>query len=127
MPAIMSAKGLVAIALISCVVLCSLSPTTATYGPMNHACCVKYTRKPVAFSLIKGYFEQSSREVCRIDAIIFITKRNKKICASTADDWVRKALVRLSDKMKKMSKLQSNQSAGFSVSTLSARGTTSSS
>ncbi|KAL7879604.1 hypothetical protein SRHO_G00018580 [Serrasalmus rhombeus] len=95
MPAIMSAKGLVAIALISCGVLCTLSPTTATYGPMNHACCVKYTRKPVAFSLIKGYFEQSSREVCRIDAIIFITKRNKKICASTADDWVRKALARL--------------------------------
>ncbi|KAI4891432.1 hypothetical protein NFI96_018615 [Prochilodus magdalenae] len=66
-----------------------------TYGPLNHACCVQYTRNPVAFNLIKGYIEQSSRDVCRIDAIIFLTKHNRKVCATPTDDWVRRALARL--------------------------------
>lgn len=39
-------------------------------GPLTHACCVKYTRTPLDFKLIKGFAEQSSREVCRIDAIM---------------------------------------------------------
>lgn len=39
-------------------------------GPLNHACCVKYTRTPLDFNVIKGFAEQSSREVCRIDAIM---------------------------------------------------------
>lgn len=39
-------------------------------GPLNYACCVKYTRTPLPFKLIKGFIEQSSREVCRIDAIM---------------------------------------------------------
>ncbi|KAA0718794.1 Testis-specific serine/threonine-protein kinase 5 [Triplophysa tibetana] len=68
----------------------------STYGPLNHACCVKYTRKPLPFGLIKGYIEQSSLEVCRIDAIIFFTKHNKKVCASVKDEWVRETLARLS-------------------------------
>ncbi|XP_072543073.1 C-C motif chemokine 20 [Salminus brasiliensis] len=116
----MSAKGLVAIAFVACWLLCTLCPTSAAYGPQNHACCVKYTRKPLDFKLIKGYIEQSSREVCRIDAIIFLTKRNKKVCASSADEWVKVVLRRLSDKMKKMSNQQPDRAATSSVSMLSA-------
>ncbi|KAG9273787.1 C-C motif chemokine 20-like [Astyanax mexicanus] len=114
-PAVMSAKGVVSIIVVACWVLCTLCPTSAAYGPLTHACCVKYTRTPVPFKLIKGYIEQSSLEVCRINAIIFITKRNKKVCVSAADGWVRDILERLSTKMKKMSK--PNHTGGLSVGT----------
>ncbi|XP_051737436.1 C-C motif chemokine 20 [Ctenopharyngodon idella] len=71
-------------------------------GPLNYACCVKYTRTPLPFKLIKGFIEQSSLEVCRIDAIIFFTKNNKKVCASVEDQWVRAALARLRSKIDKL-------------------------
>ncbi|XP_027004357.1 C-C motif chemokine 20 [Tachysurus fulvidraco] len=102
-------KGTVTIVFAGCWLLCMLCLTTDAYGPLNHACCIKYTRTPVDFKMIKGFAEQSSREVCRIDAIIFLTKRNKKVCASAEDEWVKKVLERLSTKMKKMSKHLPNQ------------------
>ncbi|KAM9501487.1 C-C motif chemokine 20 [Clarias gariepinus] len=105
----MSLKGLVTIVSAGVWLLCMFCQQTDAYGPMNHACCVKYTRTPLDFKVIKGFAEQSSREVCRIDAIIFITKRNKKVCASAHDDWVRNILKRLSNKMKQMSQHPHNQ------------------
>lgn len=56
-------------------------PCVISDGPLNHACCVKYTKKPLPFGLIKGYIEQSSREVCRIDAIMWVT--------NWPQEWVR--------------------------------------
>ncbi|KAK1786689.1 hypothetical protein P4O66_017080, partial [Electrophorus voltai] len=67
--AIMSLRILVTVTAVGFWVLCTLCPTPAAYGPLNHACCVKYTRTPLAFRVIKGYYEQDSREVCRISAI----------------------------------------------------------
>ncbi|XP_055059128.2 C-C motif chemokine 20 [Misgurnus anguillicaudatus] len=93
--------SVVTVALISSLLLCLFPQTPAAYGPMNYACCVKYTREPLPFSWIKGYIEQSSREVCRMDAIIFFTKHKKKVCASINDNWVKEILYRLSSKMNK--------------------------
>nr|AXF84126.1 chemokine ligand 20a [Ctenopharyngodon idella] len=59
-------------------------------GPLNYACCVKYTRTPLPFKLIKGFIEQSSLE------------NNKKVCASVEDQWVRAALARLRSKIDKL-------------------------
>ncbi|XP_026887445.2 C-C motif chemokine 20 [Electrophorus electricus] len=103
----MSLRILVTVTAVGFWVLCTLCPTPAAYGPLNHACCVKYTRTPLAFRVIKGYYEQDPREVCRISAIVFFTKRNKKVCASTEDEWVKIILKRLSDKMNKISRQQS--------------------
>ncbi|XP_056149864.1 C-C motif chemokine 20-like [Lampris incognitus] len=86
-----------------CCILGMLSLTSGVQAAMGNACCTSYTRTPVAFHLIKGFKEQSYREICRIDAIIFYTRRNKKVCASSKDEWVRRALARLSSKLKKMS------------------------
>ncbi|XP_060777746.1 C-C motif chemokine 20 [Neoarius graeffei] len=113
----MSLKGLVTIVFAGCWLLCMFCLTTDAYGPMNHACCVKYTRTPLDFNLIKGFAEQSSREVCRIDAIIFLTKRNKKVCASAKDEWVRNVLGRLSAKMKKISQQLPNRTSAWDTTT----------
>ncbi|TRY99691.1 hypothetical protein DNTS_029431 [Danionella cerebrum] len=94
--------SLAAITLVSSVLLNLFPQTPEAYGPLNFACCVKYTRKPVPFAVIKGFIEQSSIEVCRIDAIIFFTRNNKKICASVRDRWVKAALGRLRSKIAKL-------------------------
>ncbi|XP_051556403.1 C-C motif chemokine 20-like [Myxocyprinus asiaticus] len=94
--------SLVAVALFSSIVLSLIPQTPAAYGPLNYACCVKYTRNALPFGVIKGFIEQSSREVCRIDAIIFFTKHNKKVCASAKDEWVRSALAHLKAKINKL-------------------------
>ncbi|KAJ8384313.1 hypothetical protein AAFF_G00206700 [Aldrovandia affinis] len=91
---------LIAATLLLACLLSVLSHTARAYGPLNHACCVKYTQKPLPFKVIKGFIEQSSREVCRIDAIIFFTRLNKKVCASAKDEWVKIILQRLSSKLK---------------------------
>ncbi|XP_016101785.1 C-C motif chemokine 20 [Sinocyclocheilus grahami] len=94
--------SLLTITLISSILLSLFPHTPAAYGPLNYACCVKYTRNPLPFGAIKGFIEQSSREVCRIDAIIFFTKNNRKVCASVGDQWVRAALARLRSKITKL-------------------------
>ncbi|XP_068197527.1 C-C motif chemokine 20-like [Antennarius striatus] len=82
-----------------------LCPAPAALGyHMRRACCTSYTRRPVPFHLIKGYREQTSREHCRIEAIIFYTmKKDVQICATRKDGWVRRILASLSSKLKKMS------------------------
>ncbi|XP_016365462.1 C-C motif chemokine 20 [Sinocyclocheilus rhinocerous] len=94
--------SLLTITLISSILLSLFPHTPAAYGPLNYACCVKYTRNPLPFGVIKGFIEQSSLEVCRIDAIIFFTKNNRKVCASVEDQWVRAALARLRSKITKL-------------------------
>ncbi|XP_076829060.1 C-C motif chemokine 20 [Brachyhypopomus gauderio] len=107
----MSLRLLVTITAVAFWVLCTLCVTSAAYGPLNHACCVKYTRTPLSLGMVKGFYEQSSLEVCRINAIVFLTKRNKKVCASMEDEWVRKIMKHLSDKMKEMSKRKPKNAA----------------
>ncbi|XP_067308565.1 C-C motif chemokine 20 [Pseudorasbora parva] len=94
--------SLITVIVLSSILLSLFPHTPAAYGPLNYACCVKYTRNPLPFGVIKGFIEQSSREVCRIDAIIFFTKNNKKVCASVEDQWVKTALARLRTKIAKM-------------------------
>ncbi|XP_040000115.1 C-C motif chemokine 20 isoform X2 [Xiphias gladius] len=84
-----------------------LFPAPATCSHMNKVCCTRYNRKPVPFQLIKGYREQSTRENCRMEAIIFYTVKKNLICATWRDEWVRKTLDLLSSKLKKMSKARS--------------------
>ncbi|KAM9844628.1 C-C motif chemokine 19-like [Aulostomus maculatus] len=87
-----------------CLTLGLLSPAPAAGARAGRACCTKYARKPVPFQRIKGYREQSAKEYCRIDAIIFYTVKETAVCATRKDEWVRKTLELLSSKLKKLSK-----------------------
>ncbi|XP_058503559.1 C-C motif chemokine 20 [Solea solea] len=84
-----------------------LSPAPATCSQMSRACCTRYNRKPVPFQRIKGFREQTMKENCHMEAIIFYTVKNNEICATRRDEWVRKTLELLSSKLKKMSKADS--------------------
>uniref|UniRef100_A0A8C2XDN4 Chemokine interleukin-8-like domain-containing protein n=1 Tax=Cyclopterus lumpus TaxID=8103 RepID=A0A8C2XDN4_CYCLU len=71
---------------------------------LGKGCCTRYNRKPVPFQRIKGYRQQSTKENCHIEAIIFYTVKKNQICATHKDEWVRKTLELLSSRLKKMSK-----------------------
>ncbi|XP_060940998.1 C-C motif chemokine 20-like [Limanda limanda] len=89
-----------------CFILGLLSPAPAT------SCCTSYNRKPVPFQLIKGYREQTIKENCNMEAIIFYTLKNA-ICVTRRDAWVKKTLKLLSSKLKRMSK--PNSAAGATL------------
>uniref|UniRef100_A0A4W5JRY0 Chemokine interleukin-8-like domain-containing protein n=1 Tax=Hucho hucho TaxID=62062 RepID=A0A4W5JRY0_9TELE len=78
-----------------CCVVTMFSSTSAAYGPRKLYCCVEFQEKPVPYKQIIGYKQQSYKEVCNNDAIIFYTTKSKKVCASIKDEWVRTALARL--------------------------------
>ncbi|KAM9210628.1 C-C motif chemokine 16 [Dugong dugon] len=48
-------------------------------------CCLKYHEKVLPRKLVVGYTKALS---CHLPAIIFITKRNREICANPSDKWV---------------------------------------
>ncbi|XP_026169953.1 C-C motif chemokine 20 isoform X2 [Mastacembelus armatus] len=85
-------------------ILALLTPAPAARSPMRKSCCTRYYRKPVPFQRITGYREQTFKENCHIEAIIFYTVKKAEICVTRNDEWVRKALDLLSSKLKKMSK-----------------------
>ncbi|XP_042353367.1 C-C motif chemokine 17-like [Plectropomus leopardus] len=102
----MAPKGMIAATtVLLCFILGLLGPAPAALGSnTGKLCCTRYNRKPVPFQRIKGYREQTTKENCHIDAIIFYTIKRNEICATRKDEWVRKTLELLSSKLRKMSK-----------------------
>ncbi|KAG9343531.1 hypothetical protein JZ751_013697 [Albula glossodonta] len=66
------------------------------------ACCTKYTRGSVPMEIVKGFAIQDNHRVCRIDAVIFVTLRGKKVCADPKEPWVMKAIQQLRAKVQEM-------------------------
>ncbi|XP_059200187.1 C-C motif chemokine 26-like [Centropristis striata] len=102
----MAPRGVIAVTtVLLCFILGLLGPAPAAMGSrVGRACCRQYNRKPIPFQRIKGYREQTTKENCNIEAIIFYTVKKNEICATRKDEWVRKILDLLSLKLKKMSK-----------------------
>uniref|UniRef100_W5MAS9 C-C motif chemokine n=1 Tax=Lepisosteus oculatus TaxID=7918 RepID=W5MAS9_LEPOC len=78
--------------------LCS----TAAYGDMNIAvdCCLDVSNAKIPMKIVKTYQKQSNRNGCKIEAMVFITKRNVKLCAPHNEAWVKE----LTEKVDKRNK-----------------------
>ncbi|KAI4809220.1 hypothetical protein KUCAC02_018126 [Chaenocephalus aceratus] len=89
----MAPRGMIAVTtVLLCFILGLLGPAPTALGShMGNACSYK------------GYREQTTKENCNIEAIIFYTVRKNEVCATQKDEWVRKTLELLSSKLKKMS------------------------
>ncbi|KAG8014080.1 C-C motif chemokine 20 [Nibea albiflora] len=88
-----------------CLLLGLLTPAPAALGSAwSKSCCTRYHRKPILSQNIRGYREQTPKENCRIEAIIFFTVRKLEICVNPKDKWVKNILKSLSSKLSKMSK-----------------------
>ncbi|XP_062848977.1 C-C motif chemokine 20 [Trichomycterus rosablanca] len=107
----MALKGLAVLIFAGCWLMSTFAPLTDAYGPINYSCCKRYTRTPLPVGKIKGFALQSAQEVCRIDAVIFLTEENRKICASGQHEWVKRALKHLRSKIGKMTEQKENKVA----------------
>ncbi|XP_039364117.1 C-C motif chemokine 3-like [Mauremys reevesii] len=58
-----------------------------SWGIMSD-CCFTYTSQQIPRGLVTDYFVTSS--MCAQPAVVFITKKDRKICTNPKDAWVQK-------------------------------------
>ncbi|XP_050769248.1 C-C motif chemokine 21 [Gymnogyps californianus] len=63
-------------------------------------CCLKHSRRAIPSSWVKSYSIQGPESGCVLHAVVFTTKKNKKICASPTDPAVQKLMQNLDKKVK---------------------------
>ncbi|KAJ8011593.1 hypothetical protein DPEC_G00059860 [Dallia pectoralis] len=51
-------------------------------------CCTRYSIGRMPIDRIRGYSIQTIKNHCNIDAIIFHTIQQRKVCVDPAKDWV---------------------------------------
>ncbi|XP_004414842.1 PREDICTED: C-C motif chemokine 16 [Odobenus rosmarus divergens] len=51
----------------------------------SHTCCLKYHEKVMPKKLVVGYRKALN---CYLPAIIFVTKKNREVCANPQNEWV---------------------------------------
>ncbi|XP_028648227.1 C-C motif chemokine 20-like [Erpetoichthys calabaricus] len=68
----------------------------------NHDCCISYAKTSVPCYRLKGYTIQTNKDSCNIDAIIFHTIKNIRICANPSDKWVISRISCLKEKAMKL-------------------------
>ncbi|XP_013012792.1 C-C motif chemokine 20 isoform X2 [Cavia porcellus] len=93
-----SGKSLLLAALMSVLLLHLCRQSEAS----SFDCCLRYTRHVLSPKLIVGFTQQLASEACDIDAIIFHTKKRLSVCADPKKGWVKRAVLVLSQKVKKM-------------------------
>ncbi|XP_071621295.1 C-C motif chemokine 4-like [Heliangelus exortis] len=59
-------------------------------------CCISYTHHRLPGKLILGYYSSSTS--CSLQAIVFITRRGRQVCANPRDTWVQHHLKNLKQK-----------------------------
>ncbi|XP_054254303.1 C-C motif chemokine 21 [Indicator indicator] len=63
-------------------------------------CCLNYSRRAIPSRLVKSYNIQETALGCAISAVVFITKKDKKICASPDNPTVQRLMKNLDKKVK---------------------------
>ncbi|NP_001291006.1 C-C motif chemokine 19 precursor [Esox lucius] len=66
-------------------------------------CCLTTTDARIPSRMAKTYIIQTSNGGCRIPATVFITKKNRRLCAppATKKKWVAKLIKQLKTKLQK--------------------------
>ncbi|XP_034025403.1 C-C motif chemokine 20-like [Thalassophryne amazonica] len=85
------------------ILFCLLVITCCTLAvaqiPVN--CCLSIRDTKIHKSIVTAYQRQIAGQGCNIDAVIFVTKGGKNLCAPTDKKWV-KALMRYVNRCKKV-------------------------
>ncbi|XP_004707032.1 C-C motif chemokine 5 [Echinops telfairi] len=74
------------LAILATVTLCD--PASASpYASDTTACCFGYISRSLPRAHIREYFYTSSK--CTSPAVVFVTRRNRQVCANPEKKWVR--------------------------------------
>ncbi|KAG8548534.1 hypothetical protein GDO81_025084 [Engystomops pustulosus] len=72
---------------------------------MTSDCCLKTIDKEIPYNNVKCYRTQTTAMGCNIDATIFVTRRNKHLCAPPGSEWVKDLMVKLDTHKKHFKKV----------------------
>ncbi|KAG9272026.1 C-C motif chemokine 3-like 1 [Astyanax mexicanus] len=67
------------------------------YSSGPKACCFEFTSTPVKLNMVKSFSFTSQQ--CSKEAILFVMKRGRQVCAKPSDPWVQKHIQLLQNKM----------------------------
>ncbi|XP_015979081.1 C-C motif chemokine 5 [Rousettus aegyptiacus] len=64
------------------------TPSSASpYASDTTPCCFAYISRPLPRAHLQEYFYTSSK--CSIPAVVFVTRKNRQVCANPEKKWVR--------------------------------------
>ncbi|XP_009078886.1 PREDICTED: LOW QUALITY PROTEIN: C-C motif chemokine 20-like [Acanthisitta chloris] len=78
-------------------------------GSSASDCCLKHSQKPIPSRVVVSYSRQGPETGCLLNAIVFTTKKNRKICASPDNPAVRKLVHFLNKKAKDRGRLKQQE------------------
>ncbi|XP_010018214.1 PREDICTED: C-C motif chemokine 21 [Nestor notabilis] len=70
-------------------------------GNSGMDCCLKYSQKSIPSNWMTSYTLQGPESGCLLRAVVFTSKKNKKICASPTDPDVQKVMKNLDKRVRK--------------------------
>ncbi|XP_014741543.1 PREDICTED: C-C motif chemokine 21-like [Sturnus vulgaris] len=73
---------------------------TEGIGSSASDCCLKHSQKVIPSNVVTSYRLQGPESGCLVPAVVFTTKRKRKICASPDDSAVKKLMKQLDKKAK---------------------------
>ncbi|XP_048222084.1 C-C motif chemokine 3-like [Perognathus longimembris pacificus] len=97
--------SMAALAVLLCAMALCHQAFSMPFGPNTPAaCCFSYVDHQIPRKFIVDYFETNSQ--CFHLGVIFLTKRNRKICADPSQDWVQEYISDLELKANRQQKTQ---------------------
>ncbi|XP_027526259.1 C-C motif chemokine 21-like [Neopelma chrysocephalum] len=81
-------------------------------GTSASDCCLKYSQRAVPIRVVTSYTLQGPESGCLLRAVVFTTRRGKKICSSPTDPAVQKTMKNLDKKNDKDKKKEQSQRSG---------------
>ncbi|XP_010223028.1 PREDICTED: C-C motif chemokine 21-like, partial [Tinamus guttatus] len=61
-------------------------------------CCLKMSQRNIPLSLVRSYSMQGPESGCLLHAVVFTTRKGKKLCASPANPAAQKVMKKLDKK-----------------------------
>ncbi|XP_006154474.1 C-C motif chemokine 5 [Tupaia chinensis] len=82
----MKTSAVVLVVILTAAALCS--PASASpYASDTTPCCFAYISRPLPRTHLREYFYTSGK--CSNPAVVFITRKNRQVCANPEKKWVR--------------------------------------
>ncbi|DAA15186.1 C-C motif chemokine 26 [Bos indicus] len=76
------------------VLILSVDLGAATRGSdVAKFCCFQYSQKTLPWKQVHSY--EFTRNICSLKAVIFTTKRGRKVCAQPKEEWVQRHISKL--------------------------------
>uniref|UniRef100_A0A8C3XLE5 C-C motif chemokine n=1 Tax=Chelydra serpentina TaxID=8475 RepID=A0A8C3XLE5_CHESE len=75
-----------ALAVLTSAAFCSLASSAPLGSDMPISCCFSHVARQIPRSIVVDYYDTSSK--CSLPAIVFITKKDRAVCANPSKPWV---------------------------------------